>query len=244
MPGRRRPTASKCSSNDAHTSPAANEPMPDVDCLHTRSCPRGHAVERRVQEVYVRLPPPVADRSLLLGCLAARAQVIQAPDDRPVSPKDVEHLRPAMWPDLRTAMSLGLNERIPDADLQSACKKECKFQYLSMGKLGTGITVSWNLSPAPNASLIALYLKRGSRFRRLYTGEGFGPEVIPGRPIPDLVVGTTTGACHEIFTRLRYTGRAYRPDACIQRMWSGENNCVAVPCGNGLPSFPDPYPEP
>jgi hypothetical protein len=162
------------------------------------------------------------------------------------SKADIAHLRSTVLPDLKKALSTVLGSGYSEysaADMEYEYKR-CVFEYVSLNSLGVGIRVSWNGLKAPNSPFIGLYVKRGNGFQRLYTGSGFGPEVIKGRKIPDLVVGDTSGSCSETLERLRFNGAVYKPNACIQRTVKNTGDCVAMKCTSNLPMFPDPDPEP
>lgn len=178
---------------------------------------------------------------LLLASHPVSAQIANVGPKPSASTRDIERLRSTVVPDLRRALSnvYGAGYTLPELKREY---KLCKFDYLSLGTLGIGIRVVWNGAPAPNSPFIGLYLKRGSHFQRLYTGDGFGPEVIKGRNVPDLVVGTTAGVCTEALTRLRFNGSSYEPDACIRHVQKSSGGCAAVKCSDNLPTFSDPYP--
>ncbi len=157
------------------------------------------------------------------------------------APSDIRRLQAVVLPDLQGALTRAYGGSFSSVEL-SREYRHCRFDYLRLGRLGTGVRVSWDGAPAPNSAFTGLYLKRGHRFRRVYTGVGFGPEVIAGSKIPDLVVGSTNGVCTETLTRLHFDKAAYRPDACIRHIQGSDGNCKAVSCSDGLPAFPDPYP--
>ena len=125
------------------------------------------------------------------------------------TPSDIRRLQGVALPDLQDALTRAYGEPFSPAEI-SREYRHCRFEYLRLGRLGIGVRVSWEGAPASSSAFICLYLKRGDHFLRIYTGVGFGPEIIAGSKTPDLVVGTTNGVCTETLTRLHFDNAAYR----------------------------------
>ncbi len=178
------------------------------------------------------------------------AQVAPQEQQGPPRPKlgisrhELALLRPALIPDLSKAVALLDNDdHVTAADLNEAIK-ECEFKHIRLGALGTAILASWDPFRAPNASMVSVYGLRDGSYHRLVKDIGFGPEILKGsRPVPDLAFGWTNAGCDIKSLRYRYQGGRYKADACNQGIAIKDDNCTIKACGNGLPTFPDPWPQ-
>jgi hypothetical protein len=179
-----------------------------------------------------------------LGMLLAPPNAnAQTPQESGIPAQKISSLRSAVLPDLRKAVAKTLNmPGIKDVDKQF---KECTISPLQLGTLGSAVVVTWNPFNAPNASMIAVYLPEGSRFRKIAQGVGFGPRILKTEGIPDLMFGVAGGVCHATYFRYRYHGNAYRVDACDQEN-EGEagGDCVISRCQGSLPTFPSTFLNP
>jgi len=194
------------------------------------------------------LAVPKSRRMQCLVALAAFLAIASPPargqqsDRAAVSAADRASLFPVVYPGLKPAVVTLDNSPVTRQDVADEYKN-CRFSHVDLGALGLAVVVEWNPMSAPNANFIGVYIRRLGAWHKLVVNSGFGPTIISGpQPIPDLVFGGNGGGvCQSEYFRFRYAHGTYRPNACNQEKRGSGEGCQIVSCGNGLPTFPDPW---
>ena len=168
--------------------------------------------------------------------------------DPHISATDLTRLRPVVLQDLKEVFVNVYNIRTPtEKDLTDEFK-QCRFKLLHLGTLGPAILVEDEGIGGRNVPMLDIYVPAHESYRKIVSGSGFGPMILPGtKAIPDLVFGGSEGACYSTLVRYHYNGKEYLADACDQEYRDESfprGACPVRACerlrGKQLPTFPNP----
>lgn len=158
------------------------------------------------------------------------------------SRSDLARLRPVLLRDLGP-FTKRMDSNPSPAEVEAEFLR-CKFTPLRLGTLGPVVLVEWDgFSSGPNVPMLNIYIPSGGgSYQELVEAGGFGPSIVPriDSSVPDLLFGGTSGVCHAVINRYRYSGGKYRLDACDQEYPDPEGTCHVRICKD--PAHPQPLP--